>query len=496
MKIFSAKQTHELDAITIENEPISSVDLMERASLAFVDWFTDRFTKEKNILIFCGPGNNGGDGLAIARLLLNKHYNVEVFIIESVATSKDFKINEERLLKITTANYIHSSNDFPEIDGTEVVIDAIFGSGLTRLVEGLYAEIISYLNKKSSIIVSVDIASGLFCDYHTPGSVTVKPTFTVSFQLPKLAFLLPENYASVGEWHLVDIGLDKNYIQDTNSPYYYLDPEMIRSSIKKRGKFAHKGDFGKALIIAGNYGMIGAALLASKACLRAGVGLLKMYIPQCGYDIAQTSIPEAMVLTDPDFNSITKIPELDGYNAIGVGPGLNEREKTIDALGDLLKNSPVPLVIDAGALNILSKNKDLIEYIPPNSILTPHPKEFERLAGKSENDFERLKTLKHFSQKLQCIVILKGAHTAIAHPHGEIYFNSTGNPGMAKGGSGDVLTGILTSLLAQGYPPTVAAILGVYMHGFAGDTAATSLGIPYITASDIIEGLSSFYKVY
>jgi ADP-dependent NAD(P)H-hydrate dehydratase / NAD(P)H-hydrate epimerase len=493
MKILNARQTAELDSYTIKNEPVSSTDLMERAALAFTKWFTNNYPDSSKMLIFCGPGNNGGDGLAIARLLIKKNYNPAVYIIKSEKYSGDFMLNKERLEELSAIQFISDREDIPYIVDSDVVIDAIFGSGLNKKPEGIFEECINAINKSNAEVISVDIASGLFADKVTEGTVIIEPEFTISFQLPKLAFLLPQNEKYTGNWHLTDIGLNEEFIKKTETPFFYTDENTIKGWIKKRKRFSHKGTYGKSLIIGGSDGMMGAVVLAAKACLKAGTGLCKTHIPEGGYEILQISVPENVVLTDPSFNAITRMPDLKPYNAIGVGPGLSESEETKRALCELFKTAAIPLVIDAGALNLIASDKTLFNHIPAHSILTPHPKEFERLTGPARDDFHRLNLAKELAIKINCFIVLKGAFTVVCTPGGEFHFNSTGNPGMAKAGSGDVLTGIITSLLSQGYEPFKAAVLGVYIHGFAGDCAAQKYGEVSMVASDIIEGIHSFY---
>jgi ADP-dependent NAD(P)H-hydrate dehydratase / NAD(P)H-hydrate epimerase len=494
MKILTEKQIKELDDFTIRQEPVSSIDLMERASNAFVQWFIEKFDTNKEIKIFCGPGNNGGDGLAIARMLLGKSYKVEVFSIQSEHTSKDFQENKIRLEKLTDLHQIQNTGDIPPFSESNLIIDAIFGSGLNRPAEGLFSDCILAINKSGCTVIAVDIASGLYCNEHTPSNSIIQPAFTISFQLPKLAFLLPENEKYTGEWILADIGLHKGYIEKAQTSYFLTYRDDVKGWVKKRTRFSHKGNYGRTLIIAGSYGMIGAAVLAARSCLRTGAGLCRTYIPKCGYEIVQTAIPENMVLTDPDFESITDIPDLTPYTSIAIGPGLGEKEATKKALTKLFNSTKLPLVIDAGALNIIASDKSLLNLIPSGSILTPHPKEFERIAGPSANDFERLKQLRSLSEKTKSFIVLKGAYTTIATPQGELHFNSTGNPGMATAGSGDVLTGIIASLSSQGYEPFKAAVLGVYLHGYAGDAAVAKLNSAPLMASDIIDGIPAFFK--
>ncbi len=491
MKIFNVEQIRAMDAHTIAHEPITSINLMERASQAFVRWFCNQYVNTRPIAVFCGKGNNGGDGLAIARILSGCGYDVQVFIVEyTLNATDDFRQNLSRLGNHLTARYIHSENDLPQLPKQVVCIDALLGTGLSRPVDGLLSRVITHLNTLSCKLVSVDIASGLYTDKpNNPSDIIIKPRFTVTFQLPKLAFLLPQNAEYVGEWHVVDIGLSERYISETATSFYFTDKLSAEKRIKPRQKFSHKGTYGHAVIIAGSYGKMGAAVLSGKACLRSGVGLLTMHVPACGYEIAQISVPEAMATVDESEKYISKAPDLTSATAIGMGPGIGQDAATAEVLEKVLESVKIPLIIDADALNILSANPHLLYKLPANTILTPHPKEFQRLAGESSNEYERLEKARAFAAKYKAIICLKGANTAVVLPNGEVHFNSTGNPGMATGGTGDVLTGIITSLLAQKYDPTDAAILGVYQHGLAGDRAAEARGQTALIASDVVEHL-------
>ncbi|MGG7666379.1 NAD(P)H-hydrate dehydratase [Dyadobacter sp. BHUBP1] len=491
MKIFNVEQIRAMDAYTIAHEPIASIDLMERASQAFVRWFCNQYVNTRPIAVFCGKGNNGGDGLAIARILSGCGYDVQVFIVEcTLNATDDFRQNYSRLGSHLTPRRIHSENDLPQLGNKVVCIDALLGSGLSRPVEGLLSIVIQYLNELPNRLVSVDIASGLYTDQpNNPDDVVVKPKYTVTFQLPKLAFLLPQNAEYVGEWHVVDIGLSSRYMAETSTPYYFTDKFEAEKRIKLRQKFSHKGTFGHAVIVAGSYGKMGAAVLSGKACLRSGVGLLTMHVPACGYEIMQISVPEAMATVDEMEKYISKAPDLSSATGIGIGPGIGQETATVKALEKLLEQAKGPVIIDADALNILSTNRHLLYKLPKNTILTPHPKEFQRLAGESSNEYERLEKAQAFAAKYKIIICLKGANTAVILPNGDVHFNSTGNPGMATGGTGDVLTGVITSLLAQKYDPADAAILGVYQHGLAGDRAAEARGQTALIASDVVEHL-------
>jgi ADP-dependent NAD(P)H-hydrate dehydratase / NAD(P)H-hydrate epimerase len=496
VRILNTKQIRELDAYTIRHEPIASIDLMERASRAFVDWFTLRFETTKIIAIVCGTGNNGGDGLAIARMLHDWGYTVRVWIVQGgVEESEDFKINNKRLPERVEKREVKSEKESLSFEPCDVLIDAIFGSGLSRPAAGLYAHVIDLINQSATLRIAVDIPSGLMADSHSSGSI-VKAHYTVSFQLPRLAFLLPESNPFTGEWILVDIGLHKKFIQENVSSYSYTRLKDVRKILKVRSKYDHKGTFGHALLIAGSYGKMGAAVLASRAALRAGLGLLSVHIPECGYPILQTAVPEAMTHADTDPRIFSKPPDLSAYATLAIGPGLGQDARTIAALSDTLGSFNKPVVIDADALNILGSNRHLMTAIPPGSILTPHPKEFERLTGPWKNDFERLEMQKQLAVSLKAVIVLKGAHTAISTEKGLVFFNSTGNPGMATGGTGDVLTGVITGLLAQNYTPEEAAVAGVFLHGLAGDLAVLECGMDSLIASDVIDYLpGAFLKV-
>ena len=497
MKIISPRQTQRLDAFSIENEPIASIDLMERAAQAFTGWFREKYSpSEKKIKIFCGLGNNGGDGLAMARQLFNLNYDVEIFVLKySDKMSEDFQKNLNRLQDILSIHFIDNQVIKLIFTENDLIIDAILGSGLTRPTDGLIREIILQINSSNALVISVDIASGLFADLpNSEQDAIIKPDITVAFQMPKLAFMLPLNAEFVGDFEVLAIGLHQGFINEIDTKYFYTDD--ARNLIKKRPKFSHKGTFGHALFIGGMQGMMGAAVLASKACMRSGVGKLTAQIPRCGTEIMQISLPEALIWEE-DNESIK--PEfwleatLKMFSAIGIGPALGVDDKiltSIEKLFIICENAKISMVLDADVFNNLAtiKGRAIIEKIPKNSVLTPHPKEFQKLIGKPwKNDFEKLSFLSEFAINHQVIVCLKGANSAIALSDGTIHFNSTGNSGMAKAGTGDVLTGIILALLAQGYSPEVAAILGVYEHGLAGDRAAEKRGQVSILASDLVE---------
>lgn len=499
-KLFSVNQVREADKYTIQYAPISSIQLMERAAIACTNWIRNKPFKPLMIHVFCGLGNNGGDGLAISRLLLDEGCTVSVHIVRySEKCSEDFLANELALkeLAIKHITNIYTEENIPLISEEDIIIDALFGSGLSHAVNGLPAKVIERINLSKATVISIDLASGMFADKHSNSqSYIVKPTYTLSFQFPKLAFFFAENEEFVGEFIILDIGLLSQFTEKEPAKNYYLTEKFIRSIIKPRKKFSHKGTYGHALLLAGSEGKMGAAVLCAKALLRSGVGLLTLQVPGCGYLVMQSAVPEAMVITDKNTRYISECNPVDCYSTIGMGPGIGTEEETALVLEALLKSSVSPLVLDADALNILSQNKDWLPLIPRHSILTPHVKEFERLTKKASDDFDRNRLQIEFSQINQVYVVLKGAHTCISTPDGHCYFNSSGNPGMAKGGSGDVLTGIITSLLAQSYTPLEAAMIGVYVHGLAGDIAKSSQGEIGMITSDIIDCLpEAFLKL-
>ncbi len=501
MKIFRSEQIRAIDEFTIKNEPVASVDLMERAAMQLLKWYTRYFDRSRRVIIFTGPGNNGGDGLALARLLSVSRFNVEVCHVKVASkTSDDWNINFQRLEKETSVifNSIDDIEKFPIVDSEDVIIDAIFGTGLRRPAEGLAEQVIKRINQMECTVISIDIPSGLFGEdnsLNNPEAI-VRADFTLSFQFPKLSFMLAENDRYVGEWSVLPIGLNCDAIKSTETPYSFVENEYVLSLLKKRKKFDHKGIYGHGLLIAGSYGKMGAAIMGAKAALRTGIGLITCHVAACGNQVVQTALPEAMLQIDKNEKIVSEIDNIDHYDSIGIGPGIGTDPVTQKALQKLLLLRGRSAVIDADAINILGMNRKWLSTLGTGTILTPHIKEFERIAGKTENGFQRLERQVEFASKFKCIVVLKGACTSIATPEGKIFFNSNGNPGMATAGSGDVLTGIILSLLAQGYLPENASIAGVFIHGLSGDIAAAKAGYESIIASDIIENIgNAFLKI-
>ena len=497
MYILNAQQIREWDQFTIAHEPIASIDLMERAAKKCVEWIEKQNWQHTSFKIFCGKGNNGGDGLTITRLLYELGYTTSVYILEfGKPGSDDFQINLQRLheLSFTEIYFIQSKENFPLINTNEILIDALFGSGLNKPLDELPADLVEHINHSPGLVVSIDLPSGLFIDKSSKENKVVEADHTLTFQCYKLPLLLQENAPFIGELHLLDIGLHPAFLHNQSVDMALVDHSRVRQIFRRRNVFAHKGNFGHALLIAGSYGKIGAAVLAAKACIHSGAGLLTCHLPKCGYEIMQTALPEAMVMTDENETIVAQLPnEIEKYSVIGIGPGIGTANETQNLISFICRRFKKPLVVDADGLNCLSQQKDLLQRLPPLSILTPHPKEFDRLFGDQQNDFERLATAKQKSSVHNIIIVLKSHHTAIVTPSGDVFFNNTGNAGMAKGGSGDVLTGIITSLVAQNYSPEQAALLGVYLHGLAGDFAANALSEQVMTATDIIVFLSQAF---
>ncbi len=502
MQILSRDQIRFADEYTIQNEPVSSIDLMERAARACVMKIIKKLDEDKPLVVFCGMGNNGGDGLAIARMLIERSYVCEVYVIRHADNfSVDAAINHERLmvLKPECIHNIGSENDLAAIQISEnaVVVDALLGTGLNKPVSGLLKSTIDLINHYPNSVFSIDCPSGLYSDKaNDEDDSIVHSSLTLTFQYPKLSFLFAQNKKAVPRFEVLNIGLHPALLNLIQTDKFYLTKETTRSILKRREKFAHKGSFGHALLIAGNNTMRGAALIASKACLRSGAGLLTLHSTAMVIDALTVSLPECMSVTDANADHISETGALDNYDVIGIGPGIGTHQETQTVIKKLFHYAKCTLVLDADALNILAENKTWLAFMPAESILTPHPKEFDRLTRKHDNDMERYETAKRFALDNKCILILKGAHTVICMPDGSSYFNSTGNPGLAKGGSGDALTGIITGLVARGYTAAKAALIGVFMHGYAADKCVKNKSQESLLASDLIEKLPKvFYKL-
>lgn len=484
MKILTDTQIKGADLFTTENEPISSIDLMERASNTIAEWIYKNMSKDSPLLFLIGKGNNGGDGLAVARILYHIGYNCSVFLAyEQEALSQDCQVNLERLpSEIKIVDKIEPSTD-------TIIIDALLGTGVKGEIKEPLSSIIEKVNSLPNTVISIDLPSGMISKFGNKGQLIIKANITLTLEFPKLAMLLPEAGSYCGNIEILSIGLSKEYIEESPSPYHYLTEEYIKTLIQKRDKFAHKGTYGHTLLICGSKGMAGAAVLATGAALRSGCGLVTTHIPESERFAIHTTYPSAITSMDED-DCFSEIPEqLTKYSAIGIGCGLGRMSQTVKAFESLLKSTQKPMVIDADSLNILAEFYRLRHHIPEESVLTPHLGELERLVGKWDNEKHKLELARRLATNTKSTVVVKGAHTMICTPDGNYYFNSTGNSGMAKGGSGDVLTGLITGLLAKGYSGRQAAILGVYLHGLAGDKAAAKYGEDSMNSYDLINEL-------
>lgn len=496
MKILSAQQMRAADEATIKLEKISSLELMERAATQVFNLVHNRLQGSPvPIHIFCGLGNNGGDGLVISRLLLEHGYSVKTYIVNfSDNRSKDFLVNYDRLKEIASEwpVQLKSEQDFPVLEHQDMVIDAIFGIGLNRPIEPWVIGLIKHINASRSFTLSIDVPSGLYADKapDDPNGV-IFADVTVTFQLPKLVFFLPKTAMYSRDVEVIDIGLNRGVLEQTPGFAELIGKNEILPLYRSRPKYSHKGTYGHCVLIGGSYGKIGSVVLATKAALKIGAGLATAYIPECGYTILQTTVPEAMVIADDD-DELSDIDLDFEPSAVGIGIGLGTNTKTIKAFGEFLKENKAPVIIDADGLNILAKHPEFLNDLVSQTILTPHPKELERLVGKWKDDFDKLDKVKEFSKKYDCIVIIKGANSITIYQD-QMYINNTGNPGMATAGSGDVLTGVITGLLSQGYKPLQASVFGVYLHGSAGDQAAQKLGFEAVIAGDIVSNIGNAY---
>ncbi len=501
MKIFNSAQIHELDNYTIEHEPISSIDLMERASKALSHAIIENWNNHTPIVVFAGPGNNGGDALAVARMLAEQNYEVSVFLFnihnhlsENCTANKQKLIDGKRVKQFTeiTVNF-----DPPKLDENTLVVDGLFGSGINKPLAGGFASLVKYINQCPCKVVSIDVPSGLMTEDNTYNihQNIVHADMTLTLQQLKLSMLFADCQQYLGELKILDIRLSPEYINNTKASFRITEENDIREMLRPRSDFAHKGSMGNALIIAGCYGMSGAAILATKACLRSGAGKVTVNIPKRNYEIMQISIPEAVLQIDKEETIFSEPVSTDDFDVLGIGPGLGQNESTAIAMIAQLRRCQCPIVTDADALNILGNHRTWMQQLPEGIIMTPHPKEFDKLEGNISNGcYERLNKARNMAERYKAYIILKGHYSALCMPDGDVVFNPTGNSGMATAGSGDVLTGIITGLLARGYKQKEACLLGMYLHGLAGDIAAKTIGRESLIASDIIKYLPQAFK--
>ncbi len=498
MKIFSREQLALIDQQTIMEEPVSEIDLMERASKALADWLVTYYAPSTKIAVFAGPGNNGGDALAVARMLAGLRFPVDLYLPAlGRKRSEASLINLERVKQMETVPVFELDNriGFSDLKQYNLLIDGLFGYGLNRPLEGFAGEVIDWINRSGVEIVSIDLPSGLLCEEnrYNNGAI-IRATYTLTLEFPKLSLFFRENEPFFGNWELVPFGLSEKAIHETKTNLFFLDQESVSPILKRRKIFSHKGSYGHGLLLSGSKGKFGAAQLAARGALRAGLGLLTTHLPEKGSNILQMALPENMTSVDPGKDFISELPDLSKYSAVAAGPGIGTNLVTKEVVRQLILQAKVPLVMDADALNILAENPAWLKKLPPNTILTPHPIEFDRLSGiVMKTEEERFSMAGEFACSYGVVLVLKGAYTRIFFPDGTVCFNSTGNPGMATGGSGDVLTGILLGLLCQGYSTREAALLGVFLHGRSADLRAESSSEESLIASEIADYLGDAF---
>ncbi|MDE6535402.1 MAG: NAD(P)H-hydrate dehydratase [Muribaculaceae bacterium] len=501
MKIFTTDQINKIDRATIEHEGVTSLQLIERVAEGVAAEVVSLLNAQSRIAIFAGPGNNGADALATARILYQQGYQPEVFLfnIGGDKLNAECKICRDLLLEAAPdAAFTEVLKQFnrPHLSPSHIVIDGLFGTGLREALNGGFRELVKYIDDSRAYVISIDIPSGLFGDWN-PNAIhrnMMHADLTLAVQFPHLSFFLAENDEVVGHWKTLDIGLSSTEIRKTTAPFYLVERNDVRRLLRQRPDFCSKNDFGSALLVAGSYGMMGAAVLAARGALRSGVGKVAVYSPRCGYEIMQSSAPEAMFIASNSDIHISSIRLPHPFTTIGIGPGIGTADATVDALEQFLTGRTEPVVIDADALNCLAKRQSLLHRLPAQSVLTPHAGEFDRIFGQQPNAEARLVKAIEMARYHNVLIVLKGRYTTIVRPDGRLYFNSSGNPAMATPGSGDVLTGVITALMAQGYRPEVAALCGVYIHGVAGDIAAETEGQYGVTAGDIAANLGRAFK--
>lgn len=499
MKIFTTAQIRELDKYTIEHEPVKSIDLMERAARALTQAIGERWGNQTPVVVFAGYGNNGGDALAVARMLIEQSYDVKVFLFNiSGHLSADCAENKRRLMEKYSRQFVEVTQEFdpPQLEQGMLVVDGLFGSGLNKPLAGGFASLVKYINASRADVVSIDMPSGLMSEdntYNVKANI-IRATMTLTLQQHKLSQLFAENQQFVGELRVLDIRLSKEGMDKIDAQYTLIEEKDVRARLLPRDAFGHKGTMGQALIIAGSFGMAGAAILATKACLRAGCGKVVAHTPKRNVPVLQTAVPEAVLQIDREETMFSEAVDTEDFKSLGIGPGLGTTEQTAIAMITQLRKAQCPVVCDADAINILANHRAWVQQLPKGIIMTPHPLEFDRLEGHSADSYERLTRASNLAERLGACIILKGHFSALCMPDGHVMFNSTGNSGMATAGSGDVLTGILTGLLARGYKPADASIVGMYLHGLAGDLAAHDLGEDSLIASDLISYLPKAFK--
>ena len=491
MKIFNTENIRKIDRITIEEEGVSSQELIRRVAEGVAGEIIGRWSPSTPVVIFAGSGNNGADALVVGRLLLEAGFypRILLFNFKGNSLSRDCDIAKRELLS-TGYNGLMEIIDraeLPSLTPDHIVIDGLFGSGLRDPLEGGFMMLARNISESGATVISIDVPSGMFGEWNARviGRNVVHATLTMAIQFPRLSFFLGDNAELVGKWKVIDIGLSNRAIMETPTKYFYVERDEVRAVLKPRKPFSSKSDYGHALLFAGCYGMAGAAVMAARGALRSGVGKLTVHSARAAFPVIQSQVPEALFSADRHENVISDMSPRFNCSAIGVGPGIGTNDATRGAFETLVKSYKRPLVIDADALNAIAKNQTILDHIAPGSILTPHAGEFDRIFGTQTSDEGRLLKAVEVSHRYKLLIVLKGRYTATVRPDGKVFFNSSGTPAMATAGSGDVLTGIITSLLAQGYKPETASVAGVYIHGLAGEMAAETQGEYGTTAMDI-----------
>jgi len=494
-----------IDKTAIEEFGIPGIVLMENAALGVVREI-GKILEDipgKNVVVLAGKGNNGGDAFAVARHLFNMGAKVSVYVLAKLADiSADAKINLDILFKmgmevieVTKDEHIDSIKD--RLKDAHVVVDGLLGTGLKGEVKGVMAEVIAFVNDSCAPVVAVDIPSGVNGETGKVSAACIKAKTTVTFGLPKIGQLIHPGCEYVGNLEIVDIGIPKAVVEKAGLRKHVIGLDLISKLIFKRPSNSNKGTYGKLLVVAGSRGMTGAACLSAKAALRAGAGLVYMTAPLSLLPIYAGSVVEALTIPLEDENRgyITKksiddlLSRLEGFDVLAVGPGLSTVNEIKDVVYSVIKTSKVPIVLDADGINILAEDLSVLKELKCPMVITPHPGEMARLLGISVKEVQedRVNIARAFSKEWGVITVLKGSRTVIATPEGEVYINTTGNAGMATGGSGDVLTGIITSFIGQGLKPLEATILGVYLHGVCGDNVAQKKGEHGLIAGDLVE---------
>lgn len=492
MKLFTNDEIRAIERQTLQQEAITSMTLIEHVGEAAASEISARYRPTRRTVVFAGPGNNGADALLTAHQLSQRGFKpvVYLFNIGGNALKPDCKKARDILATKSPEVELHiivKTFDTPDLGPGDLVIDGLFGSGLREPLAGGFMSLVRYINESGAKVVSLDVPSGMFAEWNHQGQERniVHATLTLAVQFPRIAFFFAENADIVGQWKLLDVGLNKEIAEKTKSNFHLIEDTEVKSLLRKRPAFCSKADFGSALLVAGRYGMAGAAVLAAMGALRAGTGKLTVYGPQCIMPIVQNSVPEALFESDDDKLRLTSVSVEHEYSSIGIGPGLGNAEVTVGAVEALLQRSRQPLVIDADALNCIAHRPSMLKIIPRFSVLTPHAAEFDRIFGEQKSEETRLIKALEVSRHYNIMILLKGHFSKLVRPDGKVYINSSGCAAMATAGSGDVLTGIITGLIAQGYKPEVSALIGAFIHGRAGEIAAAENGTYGTVASDI-----------